>query len=243
MLQTYELSDRDIKTLQEKNINIDEAKRKLKKNYPIQYLIGNVNFYGYIINVNKNVLIPRFETETLVEKTIQLIKNKKLETASVLEIGTGSGCISIVMKAQIPTLTITAIDINFQALKIARKNALNNKTNINFLKKDIFNFRIKDKYDIIISNPPYIKIGEKIDIKTKFEPKNAIYAEQDGLIYYIQIFKIAKKLLSINYLIALEIGEEQGDILAQMASNCFENANIKIEKDLANKDRYLFIYK
>ena len=124
--------------LQKKYRNLEPIVNKINNNYPIQYLIGNVDFYGYTIKVNEDVLIPRFETETLVEKTIDLINKLKLEKASVLDVGTGSGCISIALKCEIPTLEITAIDKSRKALNIARKNAKFNKVKINFICKDLF---------------------------------------------------------------------------------------------------------
>ena len=105
------ITTNDWKLLKAKYKNLNKVVKKLNKNYPVQYLIGNVNFYGYNINVNKHVLIPRFETETLVEKTIEYIKKLKLENSSLIDLGTGSGCISIVLKKELETLNITWLDI------------------------------------------------------------------------------------------------------------------------------------
>lgn len=228
--------------LQKKYKNLDNILDKINHNYPIQYLIGFVDFYGYKIRVNENVLIPRYETETLVEKTISLLKELKLENGSVLDIGSGSGCISIALKNEIKSLEITSIDINRKAIMLSRKNAKINKADVNFICKDMFKYDLINNYDIIISNPPYIKETDIIDPKTQYEPNNAIYGGKDGLYYYHQIFKIAEKSLNKKHLIALEIDENSGKELKKEAMTFFPKDNIKICKDLAKKNRFLFIY-
>lgn len=235
------LNEKDLKLLKGKYVDINSVINKLKNNYPIQYLIGNVDFYGKKICVNKNVLIPRFETETLVEKTLHYINKLNLNKGSLLEIGTGSGCISIIIKSEIPSLEITAIDISRKALTLAKKNAKINKVKINFIQKDVFKYNMINNYDVLISNPPYIKLGDKIDPRTKYEPKIAIYADETGLICYKKIFEIGKEFLNKKFIIALEIEETKGKELKNIAKEFFPNSKIKIEKDLAGKDRYLFI--
>lgn len=235
------LTENDWKLLTKKYHNIKPVIRKLRKNYPVQYLIGNVNFYGYQINVKKGVLIPRFETETLIEKTIEYIKKYNMTKGNVLDIGTGSGCIPIVLKKEIPSLNITSIDNSAKALKIAKKNAKKNKTNVHFIKKSIFKYKPINKYSIIISNPPYISYEEKIDPQTKYEPKQALFAKNNGLEFYDYIITNVYKYLEDKNILAFEIGEKQGDYLKELATKSFPNAKITIEKDLAGKDRYLFI--
>lgn len=242
MMQPNNINKKDLEMLKEKYVDIKPVIDKINNDYPIQYLIGNVDFYGNIINVNKNVLIPRFETETLVEKTISYINKLKLHNESVLEIGTGSGCISITLKKQIPNLEITAIDISKKALILAKKNAKINKTKINFIYKDLFKYNIVNKYAVLISNPPYIKLGDEIDVKTNYEPKIALYADETGLIYYKKIFEIGKKHLYRKFLISLEIEENQGKKLKALAKEYFPTSKILIEQDLCEKDRYLFIF-
>lgn len=236
------LNKKDLSLLKKKYGNIKPIIVKIKNNYPVQYLIGNVEFCGKKIGVNKNVLIPRFETETLVEKTIAYINELNLNKASVLEVGTGSGCISIILKTELPNLEITAIDISGKALSVAKKNARLNKVKINFIKKDLFKYNLINYYDILISNPPYIKLGDQIDPQTDYEPKIAIYADETGLIYYKKIFEIGKEYLTKKFLIALEIEETIGKELKTLAKEYFPDKKIKIEKDLAGKNRYLFIY-
>ena len=237
------ISKLDYELLKEKyGDDLDYIIGKVNKGYPVQYLIGNVDFYGYKINVNPKVLIPRFETEGLVEKTLWYIKKLGLENASLLEIGIGSGCISIALKKQIESLNITGIDISISATRTAKVNAKLNNADINIVSKDVFKFDYKDKYDVIISNPPYITPGDKVSEGTKYEPYKAIYSEGNPLKYYEQIFKIGTTNLNNKFLIALEIDEDQGDNLKRLAKNYFKESNIIVDKDLAGKTRYMFIY-
>ena len=163
----------DWKLLKAKYKNLKKVVKKLDKHYPVQYLIGNVDFYGYKMNVNKHVLIPRFETETLIEKTIDLIKKKKLDKGSLLDLGTGSGCISIVLKKELEDLNVTGLDNSKKALKVARRNAKQNNADITLIKHNIFKYKPINKYDILISNPPYIKEDDEVSPEIKYEPKNA----------------------------------------------------------------------
>lgn len=234
------ITTNDWKLLKAKYKNLNKVVKKINKNYPVQYLIGNVNFYGYNINVNKNVLIPRFETETLVEKTIEYIKRLKLENGSLIDLGTGSGCISIILKKELETLNITGLDISNKALKLARKNAKNNKADINFIKENIFKFKPVNKYDILISNPPYITEDDEISPNIKYEPKKAIFTN-DGLKYYRHIMSTCSNYLNKKNLIAFEIGDKQGKDLKKLAKDFFPKAKIKLERDLSGRDRYLFI--
>ena len=177
------ITTNDWKLLKAKYKNLNKVVKKLNKNYPVQYLIGNVNFYGYNINVNKHVLIPRFETETLVEKTIEYIKQMKLENSSLIDLGTGSGCMSIVLKKELETLNITGLDISNKALKIARKNAKNNKADINFIKENIFKFKPVTNY-LNKKNLIAFEIGDEQgkDLKKlakDFFPKAKIKLESD----------------------------------------------------------------
>ena len=193
----------------------EEAMKKLQQGYPVQYIIGNVEFYGNAINVNENVLIPRFETEYLVEKTINYIKSLGLENPKILEIGTGSGCISIALKKNIIS-DVTAIDVSNKALEIAKDNANLNKTKIKFMLEDINDFKSNDKFDVIISNPPYVPYESNYDEKIKYEPENAIFAEENGIYFYKVILERLKNNLKDNYLIAFEIGDKEGDLIKQL---------------------------
>lgn len=220
---------------------LEDGIKRLNSGEPVQYIVGNVDFYGYKINVNKNVLIPRFETEELVFKTINLIKKNLNENIKVLDIGTGSGCISIALKKEIPGLDITAVDISEDALVVAKNNALENNCEINFIKSDLFN-NIDDKYDLIISNPPYISYDEQImDIVRKNEPHLALYAKNNGLYFYEEIIKNSSNYLNDKNIIAFEIGYLQANEIKKMAHKYYPNSNIIIEKDMQEKDRFVFI--
>ena len=133
------ITDNDWNLLKIKYKNMDKVIKKLNNNYPVQYLIGNVNFYGYDIFVDKRVLIPRFETETLLEKTINYLKKYNMTDIDCLDIGTGSGDIPIVLKKELPNLTITSIDISKRALKVAKKNIKKNQVDITLINKSIYN--------------------------------------------------------------------------------------------------------
>lgn len=217
-----------------------EAYELLKNNYPIQYIIGNVEFYNTIINVNENVLIPRFETEYLVEKTIKYLKKLNKKDLKILEIGTGSGCISIALKKNTNSL-ITAIDISNEAIWLAKENALLNKVNINFICEDIHNFQTKDKFDLIISNPPYVPYNSLVDEKIKYEPEIAIYAKEKGTYFYKIILEKIINNLNNNYLIAFEIGDKEGNIIKELVNKYLPNSYTLLEKDYNNYERYFFI--
>ena len=223
--------------------NYEEALNRLKKGEPIQYIVGDTEFYGNIIKVTKDVLIPRPETEELVEKTKDLINKYFPKNINILDIGTGSGCIAISLKKLFPESTVTAVDISEKALKIAEENRIINNVSINLIKSNIFS-EIKGKYDIIISNPPYIREDEQImDIVKNNEPHLALYAKDNGLYFYKEILKEASKYINDKYLIAFEIGEEQGEDIINIAKNYFPDSNIILEKDLRHFDRFVFITK
>ena len=233
-------SSREVDELISVSKNINEDYEKLKQDYPIQYLIGYVNFYGYKINVNDDVLIPRYETELLVDKTIKYIKSIFNNKINVLDIGTGSGAISIAIKKNIDC-NVTGVDISDNALKMAINNAKNNDVEINFIKSDIYS-NVKDKYDVIISNPPYISINEKVmDSVKKYEPHLALYADDEGLYFYNKILEKAKNYLNDKFIIAFEIGYWQANHIKDIAVKYFPESKIIVEKDFAEKDRYIFI--
>ncbi len=225
-----------------KKEDINKNLEELKKGKPIQYIIGNVNFYGNIINVNENVLIPRFETELLVEKTINYIK-KYFKNPKILDIGTGSGCIAITLKKELKNSIIDAVDISNSALKVAKENAKLNNVEINFIEGNILD-NINSKYDIIISNPPYIKEDdtEIMDIVKNNEPHIALFAKDNGLYFYKEIIKNSKEKLNKKSIIAFEIGYKQANDIKNIAEQYYPHSKILVEKDLNNLDRYIFIF-
>ena len=220
--------------------NIEEDYKKLLEGYPIQYLIGYVDFYGYKIYVNENVLIPRYETEYLVQKTINYSKKLFNDKLDILDLGTGSGAISIVLGRELDS-NVTGVDISESALNVAKKNAIENKVNINFIKSNMLD-GVGGKYDIVVSNPPYIDFDEKImDSVKKYEPHLALYAKDNGLYFYKNILSNIKPYLKERFIIAFEMGWWQGTLIEKIAQEYFENSKVLIEKDLTNRDRYIFI--
>ena len=224
--------------------DLNLALERLANGEPVQYIVGDTNFYGNIIKVNKDVLIPRPETEELVEKTYnyinKLFPNQKL---NILDIGTGSGCIPITLKKLLPASNLTGIDISKKALKVAEENKKINNVSITFLQSNLFQ-NVKEKYDVIISNPPYIKEDEEImDIVKNNEPHLALYAKDNGLYFYKKILKEAYKYLNEKFIIAFEIGEEQGNDIINIARKYFPTSKVLLEKDLRNLDRFVFIIK
>lgn len=219
---------------------LKEGLNKLKEGKPVQYIVGNVDFYDVNLLINENVLIPRFETETLVEKTINYAKSLK-GPLDILDIGTGSGSIAITLAKHLPSKVI-ATDISTEALKIAKENAKRNNVNITFKQSDIFE-NVKGKFDIIISNPPYIAKDEIIDpLVENNEPHLALYAENNGLYFYQNIIKNVKTYLKEKSIIAFEIGMTQSKAITEIAKTYLPNSIVKTEKDLTGKDRYIFIF-
>jgi len=221
--------------------NIDDALNRLSNGEPVQYIVGNVDFYGNKLYVNKNVLIPRFETEELVDNTIKLVEKKFNGKVNILDIGTGSGAIAISLKKNLDS-NVVATDISKEALEVAKNNAKYNDVDISFINTNLFD-NINDKFDVVISNPPYIAYDEEIeDIVKNNEPNLALYADNDGLYYYEEILKNIKKILNNKYLICFEIGMNQGEKLKELANKYLSNYNIEVKKDMQNRDRMVFIY-
>ena len=217
--------------------DLEEAKKKLAAGLPVQYIVGNVDFYGITLKVNEDVLIPRFETEELVSKVIQYSSHFK--NPSIVDIGTGSGAIAITLKKKL-TSSVTATDISKKALNVAKENALENNVSINFKEGNLLE-PLTEKYDIVVSNPPYIAYDEEImDVVKNNEPHLALYAPNNGIYYYEEILKNIKKYLNDKYLIAFEIGESQGKKIQELSKKYLDNEAI-IEKDLSGRDRFAFI--
>ncbi len=219
--------------------NIKEAIKQLEQGIPVQYIVGNVDFYGYEFKVNKNVLIPRFETEELVNRTIKYIK-EYITNPKIVDLGTGSGCIAITLSKELD-VRVDAVDISEKALEVAKENNEINDSKVTFYQGNMLE-PLNKKYNVIISNPPYISRDEEIqDIVKNNEPELALYAENDGLYYYEQILKNVNKYLEDEFLIAFEIGYLQGEKIKGLALKYLGNVNISIEKDLSEKDRFVFI--
>lgn len=228
------------------NYQVKKYKRaieKLIKGYAPQYIIGDVNFYGYQFKINDSVLIPRFETEELVLKTLHYMKKMKQGKLKVIDIGTGSGVIGITIKKEYPKALVTLTDISKEALLLAKDNAKKLKAKVTIIKSNMFK-NIKGKYDVLISNPPYLKKGDSFIDKLVIdnEPKVALYGGVDGLKHYKIIFKEAKHFLNESFLIALEIDESLVNDLLILIKRYFKNNQYLFEKDNQGRKRMLFIF-
>lgn len=219
---------------------ISEFIRRTNRHEPIQYILGECDFFGRTFRVNDEVLIPRPETEELVKEAIRYSKSKK-EPLKILDIGTGSGCIPITLKLEIPNAEIFASDVSEKALSTARQNARLLKAGINFIHHNILEEEIPiDELDIIVSNPPYIAMHEK-ELMSKnvldFEPHLALFVpDNDPLLFYKAIVNKSKRALTRGGLIAFEINERYGsDISTLLVENRF--GSVEIIKDIFGKER------
>ena len=213
---------------------LDEYLKRLLKYEPVQYILGYAEFYGLRFKVSPAVLIPRPETEELVELIISEITKP---TVKILDIGTGSGCIPISLKKNLPHADVTSIDISEDALKIARENASANGTEIIFSQRDILNQIPDERYDIIVSNPPYIGYDEKERMNDNVlihEPHLALFSD-DPLLFYKRIAEIAKQILQAEGRIYLEVSEYRAKEVVDIFTRQGWNAEVK--KDMSGKDR------
>ena len=227
---------------------------QLQQEKPIQYITGEAWFYGLRFEVNENTLIPRPETEELVEWIIESQKSKvQSQKLEILDIGTGSGCIPISLKANLPQANVSAIDVSEQALEVAKRNAELNKVEINFIEANIL--EVEDlsqlpspiihhlsSYNIIVSNPPYVRNLEKQEIKKNvldYEPHLALFVEDtDALLFYRKIAQLALKNLSPNGLLFFEINQYLGNETVDLLEN-LGFKNIELKKDIYGNDRMI----
>lgn len=215
----------------------------LQTGKPLQYVLGNVNFYGNKFLINENVLIPRFETEELVENTINYINKYFTEPVEIIDLGCGSGVIGLTLKNKISTATVDLIDISEKALEVCQNNAQNLGIKANIYQSDMFS-NVDKKYDVIISNPPYIKTTEEIEkIVKENEPSLALYAGIDGLDCYQKILRDINQHMKEKCIVAFEIGMTQAQDLKELINKYLDNVTIEVKKDMSGKDRMLFIFK
>jgi len=218
-----------------------KALEQLKRDFPIQYIIGSTEFMDLMFEVNENVLIPRPETEELIYWILE--SSSKEAKNSILDIGTGSGCIPIALVKNLPNSIIETMDVSEKALEVAKRNALAQKVNIKFIHHDILQLNDLDHdYDIIVSNPPYVRESEKNQMHNnvlKYEPDVALYvSDHDPLIFYKHIAKLAIKRLKKQGYLYFEINQYLGEQLYQILNNLgFEK--IEIKKDLYGADRMI----
>lgn len=240
--------DFKISTSKEKIIN--SALAKLKQEIPIQYIIGETEFYGLPFFVDNNVLIPRPETEELVDWIINETQSARLKVKSnstnglnILDIGTGSGCIAISLAKNISTAKVWALDISEKALEIANKNAKLNHVNVQFLNKNILTIKnLPVKFDIIVSNPPYVREIEKGEIKNNvlaYEPHLALFVKDEvPLLFYDKIADFAMNNLNENGTLYFEINQYLSkETIELLQKKGFQN--IELKKDIFNNDRMI----
>ena len=257
------LSKSKIKAFPELKLSESETEQlthvlsELKKGKPIQYILGKTEFYGLPFFVDPSVLIPRQETEELVKWGINSVNSRmlavngtQLAAGSILDIGTGSGCIAISLKKNLPAFKVAAIDISADALKTAKRNAKLNAVDVEFIESDILNQAstathhspLTANHSIIISNPPYVTETDKAQMHinvTGFEPHQALFVpENDPLIYYKAIAGFARENLTENGLLFFEINESYGrELVNLLERNMFKN--IELRKDMNGRDRMI----
>lgn len=213
---------------------------KVTQHIPVQYLIGSTEFYGRRFTVNEHTLIPRPETEELVEL---ILKDNYQENLEVVDIGTGTGVIALSLSLENPTWKVTGLDISKEALKIATRNNQALEGQVHFLESDVLSkFPKNKKIDILVSNPPYISYDEweEMDESVReYEPKQALFAENNGLAIYEKIAKESTPVLSETGRIYLEIGYLQGDSVSQIFKEAYPTKSVRVIKDLNGQDRII----
>ncbi len=206
--------------------------------YPLQYILGVWQFYGLDFFVGEGVLIPRADTETLVDVSLEFLKEKP--TAGVLDLCSGSGCIAIAL-AKNCDCTVTAVEKYEKAFGFLEKNIKKHSANVTPVSADVFEYKADKKYDLIVSNPPYISENELslMNKETSFEPKEALFAEDDGLAFYKHIVKNYKGFLSSGGMLALEIGFNQADSVKRLFEE-YGYENITVKEDYSGNQRVVF---
>lgn len=233
--------------LNENEINKIETLINRRLNFePIAYITNKKEFYGVDFYVNNSVLIPRVETEELIDLVKDYIKKNSEKNISICDIGAGCGNISITLKKLFENADITAIEISEKAMQVIKKNCeniLQNKNSINIINADALSFTPKNKFDIIASNPPYVALKDKDNLQRDlyFEPENALYSGYDGIDFYRNFFNIIDRYLKYNGAFFFEIGFNQGKELINICES-FNIKNVEIKKDLSGKDRFLICH-
>jgi len=233
----------DVLTI-EQQMKFKELIEEHSSGRPVQYCVGSEEFYGRSFIVDESVLIPRPETEELVLGTInRLDKLFNKQTLKLADIGTGSGAIAISMKLECPELSVVATDLSEKALMTAQKNAENLAATIDFRLGDLTAPLVGERFDIILSNPPYIAFNEAKEMSSivlEHEPHSALFAEEEGLILYRKLAEQLPAIVNKPALIGLEIGYTQGEQVAKFFKNSFPQSIISIEKDINGRPRMIF---
>lgn len=213
------------------------------ENIPVQHLTGVEYFYGYEFIVNEHVLIPRFETEELVSNILmtydEVFEDKEVKA---VDIGTGSGAIAITLDLEEPNISMTATDISHDALDVAEENNKKLDANVTFLQGDMLSPLDGQKFDILISNPPYIPASEEVEsLVLDNEPHVALFGGEDGLYFYRIILSNASKYLNDRNFLAFEHAYDKGEEMIALAKEYFPNAEVKLLKDMQGKDRMTIV--
>ena len=219
---------------------VEEIYKKLAAHIPAQYIMGHAEFFGMQLKVDERVLIPRPETEELVDLILTENPEKNLK---VLDIGTGSGAIALALAKNRPDWSVTATDISQDALDLATENAKRQDLNLSFIKSDCFS-EISSKYDIIVSNPPYISRADEVEVGLNVlhsEPHLALFADEDGLAIYRRIAEDSKDYLNDGGKIYLEIGYKQGQSVPDLFRKNFPEKQVRTLKDQFSQDRMVVI--
>lgn len=233
--------------LNENEINKIETLINRRLNFePIAYITNKKEFYGIDFYVNNSVLIPRVETEELIDLVKYYIKKNSEKNISICDIGAGCGNIAITLKKLFENADITAIEISEKAMQVIKKNCeniLQNKNSINIINADALSFTPKNKFDIVVSNPPYVALKDKDNLQRdlNFEPENALYSGYDGMGFYRNFFNIIDRYSKYNGAFFFEIGFNQGKELINICES-FNIKNAEIKKDLSGKDRFLICH-
>ena len=236
----------DFKISKDQIKRLERATKRLQKEEPIQYILGNTCFYGLPFVVNKSVLIPRPETEELVEwilSSVSEYQKEKKKTLTILEVGTGSGCISIALKKHVPNATVVAIEISKEALKIAQENSRINQVEIQFILQDVLKpFTLSQQFDIIVSNPPYVREVEKKTIRSNVlhnEPHIALFVEDHKpLLFYDKISELSNNYGNTGGYLFFEINQYLGSETVSLLKNKgFKN--IELKKDFQGNNRMI----
>ena len=249
-ISKVKLISEGLKELTEANINQIETFINRRLNYePLSYIINKKEFYGFDFYVDSNVLIPRPETEEIIDLVLDYTKDK--DNISICDIGSGSGNIPITLKKlfleQNKNIDITALEISSSAVEVIKKNTLNilgSIDSINIINADALDFLTEKKFDIIVSNAPYVPLRDRdsLQMDLEFEPQNALYSGYDGLDFYRNFLSIINRYLKDNGAFFFEIGYDQGEALINIC-NGIDIKNAAVEKDLSNKDRFLVCFK
>lgn len=235
------MSEQMSKENEEKYFSLIE--KHIKEDVPLSHLVGFEYFYDRKFKVTKDVLSPRMETEELIYKVIEYVKANNKNNLKILDLCTGSGIIAITLKKELDQISIDVVasDISEEAIEVAKENAQYHDTDVRFIQSDIFN-NIDDKFDIIVSNPPYIDRKDEVTMKENvlnYDPHLALFAEEEGMYFYRKIIEQAKDYLKENGVMFFEIGYDQKDKIIKLSK---KNGYLaQVYKDINNRDRMAFL--